>query len=74
MTVTKEYVLEVFDVAAFHYLLKPIDEKKFTEIFDNAVKVIQERRGTQEATAPTLLIKTKNNRRMLKLQHRYTRN
>ena len=34
VTAMREYVFEAFDVAAFHYLLKPIDEKKFTEVFD----------------------------------------
>ena len=66
VTAMKEYVFEAFDVAAFHYLLKPIDEKKFTEIFDNAVKEIQEQQRTQETETPTLLIKTKNRSRMLK--------
>ena len=66
VTAMKEYVFEAFDVAAFHYLLKPIDEKKFTEVFENAVKEIQEQQRTQEAEVPTLLVKTKNRSRMLK--------
>ena len=66
VTAMKEYVFEAFDVAAFHYLLKPIDEKKFTEVFENAVKEIQEQQGTQEAEAPTLLIKANNRSHMLK--------
>jgi len=28
ITGIKEYVFEAFDVSAFHYLLKPIEEKK----------------------------------------------
>ena len=66
VTAMKEYVFEAFDVAAFHYLLKPIEEKKFAEVFENAVKEIQEKQKVQEAGAPTLLIKAKNRRRMLK--------
>ena len=66
VTAMKEYVFEAFDVAAFHYLLKPIDEKKFAEVFENAVKEIQEQQRTQEAEAPTLLIKAKNRSHMLK--------
>ena len=66
VTAMKEYVFEAFDVAAFHYLLKPIEEKKFTEIFENAAKEIQEQKRTQEAEAPTLLVKTKNRSHMLK--------
>ena len=29
ITAIREYVFEAFDVAAFHYLLKPIEEDKF---------------------------------------------
>ena len=32
VTAIKEYVFEAFDVGAFHYLLKPIDEQKFAEV------------------------------------------
>lgn len=35
-----EYVEEAFDINAFHYLLKPIDEKKFKTVFNRAVKEI----------------------------------
>lgn len=38
ITALKEYVFEAFDVGAFHYLLKPIDEAKFQEVFARAVK------------------------------------
>ncbi len=31
-----EYVFEAFDVSAFHYLLKPIEEKKFIEVLGRA--------------------------------------
>ena len=34
ITGVKEYVFEAFDVSAFHYLLKPVEEKKFSEVFD----------------------------------------
>jgi len=37
ITGIKEYVFEAFDVSAFHYLLKPIEEKKFIEVFARAV-------------------------------------
>ena len=66
VTAIKEYVFEAFDVAAFQYLLKPIEDKKFTEVFDNAVKEIQEQKRTQEAESPTLLVKAKNRSHMLK--------
>ena len=34
----REYMEDAFDVNAFHYLLKPIDEKKFHDIFSRALK------------------------------------
>ena len=66
VTAMKEYVFEAFDVAAFHYLLKPIDEKKFAEIFDNAIKEIQEQQRIRESQPPVLLIKAKNRKLILK--------
>lgn len=44
ITGIREYVFEAFDVAAFHYLLKPIEEKKFHEVFYRAVKEIERQR------------------------------
>lgn len=41
ITALKEYVFDVFDVGAFHYLLKPIDEKKFEEVIGKAVSQIK---------------------------------
>ena len=37
ITGVKEYVFDAFDVAAFHYLIKPIEEKKFSSVYDRAV-------------------------------------
>ena len=37
ITGVKEYVFDAFDVAAFHYLIKPIDEQKFADVFKRAV-------------------------------------
>ena len=36
----REYMEEAFDVNAFHYLLKPIDEKKFYIVFNRALKEV----------------------------------
>ena len=58
VTAVKEYVFEAFDVGAFHYLLKPIGEEKFAEVFENAVREVRERQIQKET--PTLFIKTKN--------------
>lgn len=34
----REYMEDAFDVNAFHYLLKPVDEKKFRAVFRRALK------------------------------------
>ncbi len=34
----EKYVYDAFDVGAFQYLLKPVDEHKFAEVFKRAVK------------------------------------
>lgn len=44
ITGTKEYVLEAFDVSAFHYLLKPIEESRFRQVFYRAVKELEKRK------------------------------
>lgn len=36
----EKYVFDAFDVGAFQYLLKPVDEDKFAEVFKRAVKQI----------------------------------
>lgn len=37
VTALKEYVFDAFDVQAFQYLLKPIDEEKFFKVLDMAI-------------------------------------
>ena len=37
VTALEEYVFQAFDVGAFHYIVKPIEDKKFTEVLCNAV-------------------------------------
>lgn len=44
VTGAKEYVFEAFDVTAFHYLLKPIAEKKFAEVFTNALEELEKKK------------------------------
>lgn len=41
ITVLKEYIDAAFDVNAFNYLLKPIDENKFKSVFTRAVNYCQ---------------------------------
>ncbi len=36
----REYMEDAFDVNAFHYLIKPIDEKKFHTVFRRALKEV----------------------------------
>lgn len=38
ITGIKEYVFDAIDLYAFQYLLKPLNEKKFVEVLDRAVK------------------------------------
>ena len=37
VTALKEYVFDAFDVQAFQYLLKPVNEEKFFRVLDGAV-------------------------------------
>ncbi len=57
ITGVKEYVFEAFDVAAFHYLIKPIEEQKFWEVYDRAVSEISKRK---KQDSHSLFIKTRN--------------
>lgn len=38
VTVLEDYVFQAFDVGAFHYLVKPFDDKKFAEVLQNALR------------------------------------
>ena len=40
----ERYVFDAFDVGAFQYLLKPVNEEKFTQVFARAVEQIETRR------------------------------
>lgn len=55
ITGIKEYVFDALDLYAFHYLLKPVDERKFTEVLDRAEKEAGRRRERR-----SLFIKTRN--------------
>ncbi len=45
ITGIREAVFEAFDVSAFHYLLKPVNEEKFGEVFRRAEAAVRRRRG-----------------------------
>ncbi len=44
VTADPEYVFQAFDVGAFHYLVKPLSDDKFSEVFGNAVQEIESRK------------------------------
>ena len=45
ITGLKEYVFDAFDVSAFHYILKPVEEKKFDEIFGRVLTEFAKRKN-----------------------------
>jgi len=57
ITGIREYVFDAFDVAAFHYLLKPIEEEKFREVFRRAGRELEKRKSKRRET---VFIKTRN--------------
>ena len=53
----ERYVFDAFDVGAFQYLLKPVDEEKFSQVFSRAVAQI----GTaKEKLGPVLTLQSAN--------------
>lgn len=57
VTAAEEYVLQAFDVGAFHYIVKPIDDAKFTEVLDKAVDELNTRKMyAQESEERYLMI------------------
>ena len=47
VTATADYVFEAFDVGAFHYLVKPFADNKFTEVFQNARRQVLDRKNAE---------------------------
>ncbi|AQS08020.1 accessory gene regulator protein A [Clostridium saccharobutylicum] len=39
----KDYVFDAFDVHAFHYIIKPINENKFNEILHSAIRLLSKK-------------------------------
>ena len=51
----EKYVFDAFDVGAFQYLLKPVSEKRFAQVFERAVKqILTERVNPQRSRVLTL--------------------
>ncbi len=57
VTGVKDYVFRAFDVAAFHYLLKPLDPEKFAEVFSRAMREAGKRKKEE---AEFFLAKTRD--------------
>ena len=57
ITGIKEYVFDAFDVAAFHYLIKPIEEEKFNAVYERAVVEVKKKKQHQTGI---LFVKTRN--------------
>ncbi|MDE5746607.1 MAG: LytTR family DNA-binding domain-containing protein [Acetatifactor sp.] len=45
----EQYVYDAFDVGAFQYLVKPVDEQKFAEVFSRAYRQVLSWQGGSEA-------------------------
>lgn len=56
VTALKEYAPEAFEVSAFHYLIKPVDEEKFCSVFEKACREV---RKLEETGAGNLFFRTK---------------
>ncbi len=55
LTALDDFVFEAFDVGAFHYLVKPFDDRKFAEVLHNATEQSKNRKKPE---MPSLLINT----------------
>ena len=62
VTALEDYVFEAFDVGAFHYLVKPFDDRKFEKVFMDAVAQLEERKELEAVNikrkVPSLMITT----------------
>ena len=64
----KEYVFDAFDVDAFHFLIKPIDEEKFADVIQRAAKQIL---AEQEQQNKNLVIQYNNTNKAIPFSHIY---
>lgn len=55
VTALDDFVFEAFDVGAFHFLVKPFDDRKFAEVLHNAAELTKNRKKPE---MPSLLINT----------------
>ncbi len=64
VTGIKEQVFQAFDVGAFHYLMKPVDEEKLKDVLNRAAKEVEKRAGMSRF----LLIKAAGKYRRIPLE------
>ena len=64
----ERYVFDAFDVGAFQYLLKPVDEEKFAQVFARAVAQIG---TTKEKPGRVLTLQSANTSRTVPLESIY---
>lgn len=68
VTALDDFVFQAFDVAAFHYLVKPFDDGKFAEVLQNAIKQLEDRRKLESDSRPDLMITTGGKHIIVKLE------
>ena len=57
VTAVEEYVFQAFDVGAFHYIVKPIDDTKFADVIHRAVNELNSQtQNRKEAEEKYLMI------------------
>ena len=62
------YVFDAFDVGAFQYLLKPVDEEKFAQVFSRAAEQIK---SARKRPVRALTLQSANASRTIPLNHIY---
>lgn len=66
----EQYVFDAFDVGAFHYLMKPVDEEKFAAVFARAAKqVMSGRKHPQRGR--TLMLRSASTNKIVPLDSIY---
>ena len=60
----ERYVFDAFDVGAFQYLLKPVDEKKFAQVFARAAAQVSARKNAPQRVR-TLTLRTGNENKVI---------
>lgn len=64
VTGVKEQVFDAFDVGAFHYLMKPVDPIKMTDVLKRAAREVEKR----QAAPKYLLVKTEGSHRRIPVE------